>query len=168
MFARFPTEEYYRTQEKGKAVNVTHAFLNAMPDELIEFKEFFWDNHGILKPINRMNFEFSNGVRNYKNYWKHEIVEGYVAENGQGWVKINHNLEGGFRWWTFEEVTTNQELYVQLVYKVMYEGWIYVDKYWWRIVEFEAVLDTDEIVDLTADSDMEEEIVIAEEVQIVL
>ena len=139
-----------------------------MPEELVEFKEFFWDNHAILKPVDDdIDFEFPDGIRNYQNYWKHEIVEGYVAENGQGWVKINHNLEGGFRWWSFEEVAGCDALFVQLVYKIMFEGWIYVDKYWWRIAEMEQVLDIDEIIDLTADSDMEEEFEAEIEVQII-
>ena len=145
----FPYEEYYAKKVDARLLNVTFEFLRDMPQELHELKEFFWDNWSILKPIEDMVYPHSNGVRNPENFWECEMAEGFLDSKGQGWIRVDFNREEVCAWWTYEQAMRNDP--VQLTYKVLYYGWIYHDRYWWRICEEEPVFWIEDVIDLVED-----------------
>ena len=146
----FPAWEHHLAKSKPKPMMVNNQFLSQMPEDLIHIKEAFWDNWDLIRPVDKnLVFDFPNGLQDHRNFWKHEVAEGYVDSHGQGWIKINFNDIEECQWYTFEVV--KGVVPEQLAYKILYEGWIYQHKYWWKVVNLWKFLEVPEVIDLTFD-----------------
>ena len=146
----FPFWEYVAAKNQPKPMMVNNKFLAMMPDELVVIKEIFWDNWKMIQPSNKsIDFHYEGGLRNPQNFWEEEIVEGFVDASGQGWVKVKFNPRVETHWFPFEVVA--MVVPEQLAYKILYEGWIYQHKYWWKVTEIWEALEVPKVIDLTLD-----------------
>ena len=148
-FRQFPVWEYEEFKEKPQKLDVTYDFLLEMPGELKHLKEFFWDNLESLKPVHEQNFNYPGGILNHKNWFNCDIVEGFIDSRNQGWVLIDFNREGISQWWLNEEAA--EEMPTQLMFKILYGGWIFKDKYWWRVTLIGKRFYVPEVIDLTVE-----------------
>jgi hypothetical protein len=146
----FPAWEHHLARSKPKPMMVNNRFLSQMPKELIKIKETFWDNWDIIRPVDKnLVFEFPMRLQDHRNFWKQEVAEGFVDSDGQGWIKIVFNDLEDQEWYPYEVV--KEVVPEQLVYKILFEGWIYQHKYWWKVIELWKCLEVPEVIDLTVD-----------------
>ena len=132
----FPDEEYNAfvlLELAGGGISVGYNFLHAMPPDLHILSSKFWSFYNSIEPVDpEYPLPLHGGLRNPSNHHEYRMTGFYVAKNGQGWVMVR-DMEHGTGWVKVEEA--KQKDPVQLYFEVLKRGLIYVDQYWWFVVD---------------------------------
>ena len=150
----FPEEEYNAfslLELAGGGILVGYDLLHAMPPDLHVLSSKFWSFFHSIEPADpEYPLPLVGGLRNPRNFNDYRMTGFYVAKNGQGWVLIRE--EGDIEWHKVEEV--KQKDPVQLYFEILKRGLIFVDSYWWFVVDagehIQVVYDE---IDLTMEDD---------------